>query len=361
MQTRLGRQTITAVMTLTLDENGALSGTWLSHGLPMPLSDIRYQDGTLHFKRTVGDQTLVFKGTIEDQEITGTYDTNTGPLTVKGQRPVAAPPEPRRPALHEGPSLLDGTETTFVVVGQSASYTWPAILQDMLDKHAGKRLYHVQNAAVGGAPAGSWAGEPGDPYYEATFGTMMRDYFGEEALLGRDEQPDATIALCQQSLQRTETRMGPVRSSTDEHGIRIGADILEQLARQLHDAGIEHVVMSTHIYQQMSEPQIGNERFALRALLERGHDFILEGPDVWSMTISRFPGAYEQDQVHPNELGMKIIAAAWYQVLTGDEARQDIVENMFEQPYDLTEMTRQYLNWRAGNLEEPPTTVLRSN
>ncbi len=50
-------------------------------------------------------------------------------------------------------TLLDGDEKSFVIVGYSTSYAWPAMLQDMLDEHAGgRRIYHVLNAVVGGSP-----------------------------------------------------------------------------------------------------------------------------------------------------------------------------------------------------------------
>ena len=79
---------------------------------------------------------------------------------------------------------------------------------------------------------------------------------------------------------------------------------------------------------------------------------------MWSLTIGRFPEAFEDDGIHPSELGMKIMAAAWYRTIAGVDARDDIVEKIFDQSYDITAMTRQYLAWRAGHREDPPTTVL---
>lgn len=359
MRTKLGTRTIEAIMKLFLDDRDELAGTWTSRGLEVPLADVSFEDGTLRFTRTVGEQVLTFDGVVVDHEITGVFSSALGELSVTGgRRPEREPP---RPAIGGGPTLLDGREQTFIVVGDSTSYAWPAILQDMLDEHAGgQRLYHVQNAVVGGSPVDRWIREPGDPYYEATFGAMQRDFFGEEAALRPNGQPEATMALCQQSLQRTRSSRGPVRTSNDAEGIRIGADALEKLSFQLRELGVERVVIGMHIYKEPVEPEVGNERFALKALLARGHDFVHEGPDVWSLTIDRHPDAFDEDGVHPNELGMKIMAAAWYRTLAGSDARDEIVDDMFDRSYDITEMMRHYLAWRAGHADGPPVTIEKS-
>jgi hypothetical protein len=57
------------------------------------------------------------------------------------------------------PGILDGVPKTFVVIGYSTSQTpdsknnWPAVLQRMLDQHAGdRRIYHIYNQAKGSTP-----------------------------------------------------------------------------------------------------------------------------------------------------------------------------------------------------------------
>lgn len=248
-------------------------------------------------------------------------------------------------------SVLDGRKRSFIIVGYSTSYAWPAMLQDMLDAHTdGDRLYHVLNAVVGGSPVRTWIAEASTDAYERTFGAMVKDFFGPDARL-RGDAPEPTVALCQQSLQATRTRKGPVKTVDDLDGIRIGADALESLATHLNDEGVEKVYIAMHIYKEGYEPEVGNERFALKALLGRGHDFIFEGPDLWSLTIGRHPGAFTEDRLHPNEDGMKIMAEGWYRTIAGSDAREDVIEAMHDRDYDVEKMMREYRRWRRdGNV-----------
>ena len=96
------------------------------------------------------------------------------------------------------------------------------------------------------------------------------------------------------------------------------------------------------------EPEVGNERFALKALLSRGHGFIHEGPDVWSLTIQEWPEAFTEDEIHPNTRGMKIMAEAWYRAIAGEDAQDRIIEAMHARDYDVDAMRNQYLAWRAS-------------
>jgi len=255
-----------------------------------------------------------------------------------------------RPTVAATP-LLDGTEKSIVLIGYSTSYAWPVMLQEMLDEHAGgQRTYHLLNAVIGGSPMGRWIAPPDSEDYQATYGAMLRDFFGPDARL-RGDLPAPTAAMLQQSLQRTptpETRLGPVTAVDDKRGIEIGADALEKIAFQLLEDGIERVHIGMHIYKVGYEPEVGNERFALEALMQRGHDFIFEGPDVWSLTIREHPAAFTEDGLHPNELGAKIMAAAWYRALAGDDAREQIVEAMEARSYDIDALTNEYLTWRRG-------------
>lgn len=249
--------------------------------------------------------------------------------------------------------VLDGTEKSFVVVGYSTSYAWPEMLQEMLDEHAGdaegERTYHVLNAVIGGSPVGRWIASPETDDYQETYGRMVRDFFGPDPRL-RGDAPVPTVAILQHSLQRTptpDTRLGPVTAADDEEGIRIGADALEQLVGQLREDGIEDTFIATHIYKEGFEPEVGNERFALAALLQRGHPDIHEGPDVWSPTIAQHPAAYAEDRLHPDELGAEIMAEEWYRALAGAEAREEVVEAMYERDWDVEAMRDDYLAWRA--------------
>jgi len=264
--------------------------------------------------------------------------------------PAASAPETTAAAPVERPVLLDGNAKSFILVGYSTSYVWPQLVQDMLDEHAGERTYHVLNAVIGGSPVGRWIADPSSEDYQATYGAMLTDFFGDTPRL-RGEAPAATIALLQQSLQRTptpETRLGPVTSADDEHGIRIGADALEKLAMQLRSDGIEHVIIGMHIYKEGYEPEVGNERFALDELLRREHPFVHAGPDVWSLTIAEHPDAFTDDRLHPNARGSKLMAEAWYRSIAGASARQDIIDTMRAREIDDDAMMREYLDWRRA-------------
>ncbi|MCH7797964.1 MAG: DUF3179 domain-containing protein [Planctomycetes bacterium] len=248
-------------------------------------------------------------------------------------------------------TLLDGSEKSFVVVGYSTSYAWPAMLQDMLDQHAGgERRYHVLNAVIGGAAVERWIGDPSSSDYARTVAAMVRDYFGPDARL-RGEAPEPSIALCQQSLQFTGSLRGPVTSPGDEAGIRLGAIALETLSRRLRDLGLERVYIGMHIYKKPVEPEVGNERLALAALLAGGLDWVYEGPDVWTPTYEGFPGCFDDDELHPNELGMKIMAEHWYRTVAGPDTRQDVIDRLYARSYDVDTMMRHYIASRRRDLQ----------
>ncbi|MCH8878650.1 MAG: DUF3179 domain-containing protein [Planctomycetes bacterium] len=386
MKTEFSGQMIDATMTIS-EENGALTGAWVSMGHEMELSGLEFDGRKLSFKRSIGPgQDMTYEGTVRGDKITGRYNGPFGELNSNGERlpegsrsgvveatPVVppdanAPADPPRggrvprqrgsdPGMNTkaaGGSLLDGRERSFVVVGYSTSFAWPTMLQDMLNEHSqGRQIYHVLNAVVGGSPVNPWITTQGSEPYERTFGAMLRDYFGPNARL-RAGAPAPTVALCQQSLQFTRSRLGPIASIDDAEGIRIGADALETLATRLHDQGIERIYVATHIYKQGYEPQVGNERFALKKLLSRGHDFISEGPDVWSLTVGEHPDAFTEDGIHPNERGMKIMAEAWYRVLAGADARQDTIDRMHRRTYDVGKMARDYVASRRNDPKHTP-------
>ena len=243
--------------------------------------------------------------------------------------------------------VLDGTEKSILVNGYSTSYAWPDMLQDMLDEHAGdRRVYHVVNSVIGGAPVESWIAEPGTRDHARTVEAMHRDFTGPNPrLLG--DAPRPNVAICQQSLQLTRDDRGPVKSDSDMVGAEMGADAMQELAAMLHnDHGIERVIIATHIYKEPVEPEVGNERIALDRLISRGIPYIEAGPDVWQPTHDTFPESFEDDRLHPNEMGMKVMAEHWYRHLAGPDAREDVIARMWDRDYDVDTMMRDYLAWR---------------
>lgn len=244
--------------------------------------------------------------------------------------------------------ILPEEEASVLVVGYSTSYAWPAKLQQMLDEHAGgERRWHVLNAVVGGAPVEHWIAPEGDANHERTIGAMRRDFLDPNAHL-RGGAPAPHLAICQQSLQLTLDQRGPVKSEHDMVGAELGADALEEMALRLRDLGLETVVIGMHIYKRPVEPEVGNERIALARLMERGHGFIVEGPDTWTTTRDEFPDCFEDDGLHPNERGTKLMAEAWYRALLGSDADEAVIERMHDVPWDYRATMREFLAWRRG-------------
>jgi len=231
-----------------------------------------------------------------------------------------------------GYRIFDGKPKSFVVCGYSTSFRWPAMLREKLDRMTGgERIYHVLNAAVGGSPVSRWidveAGTPKRPY-----NLMLQRFFGKDVGIAipprrgmrriGDSVPKPTVALCQQSLQgiqradgKITPRAGPVFSKGDKHGTEVGARAFGRLAEMLHKDGCKLVFIAAHIYKEGMEPNIGNERFALDALMKKGLPYIRRGPDVWTPTKRGFPELFARDRRHPNERGAAVMAQAWFETL----------------------------------------------
>lgn len=255
-------------------------------------------------------------------------------------------------------SALDGKEKSIVVVGYSTSYVWPKMLQDMLDAHTeGVRRYHVLNAVIGGAPVAHWAADYGTKEYKRTMQAMQEDFFGEDARL-RGDAPDpaagGSVVIAQQSLQLTRDDRGPVKTEYDMVGAEMGADEMEKMAFRLYGLGVERVYIAMHIYKKPVEPEVGNERVALNRLLSRGLKFVYPGPDLWSATYDCFPDCFIEDELHPNDLGYKIMAEQWYRTLAGDQVKESVIKNLYDQEYgDWRTIMEDYLSWRRREEQDP--------
>ena len=227
--------------------------------------------------------------------------------------------------------VLDGKEKTMVVVGYSTSYKWPEILLTMLDEHTGKTgVYHIANASVGGSPMAAWLGLRGPRGRMRSFDKMVRDYFDPGDLLKGAPRP--TIALCQQTLQFIfGPKVAGIRGPDDTVRIKKGADTFFDLATQLNELGVESVYISTHIYKVTMEPVIKNEKYAIRALLNRNIPYIRQGPDLWMPTKEIFPEGVANDRVNPNEKGARVMAVHWYRVLAGEDAKESILQKYGKQ------------------------------
>lgn len=242
-------------------------------------------------------------------------------------RPESLVPASASQQAHSQSEFLRARPATFVVVGDASSFAWPALLQDLLDVHAGKDgLYRVENGALA-------TGLVRAEGTEATpFGALAQ---ASLTALEHEEVEGPRTALCLVSLRGICDERGPVKSENDMVGAEMGADALERLAVALHESGVERVVFATPLFVEGATPELGLERVAIERLLARGHAFVEAGPDLFSASRRYFPDAYAEDQVHPNEFGTKLLAEEWYRWLAGPEAREEAVEALYARDYDV--------------------------
>jgi len=224
------------------------------------------------------------------------------------------------PVLASG-KLFDGEEKTLVFVGYSTSYRWPNILEHKINRSFdGEIVYHVMNAASGGAPVGTWVAAEDSEDWQRSYGRMLRDWFlpleSRPEMEGRMRYgniPKPTIAIVQQSLQRT----CPIIRGPDDHdNITLCADEMQKLVEALHRDGVELIFFTTHIYKYTHEPQVEHEKYALDALLKRDLPYVYPGPELWRSSKARWPEVFTQpDQVHLNKKGDTFDAEQWHELL----------------------------------------------
>ncbi len=223
-------------------------------------------------------------------------------------------------SAHSG-HLFDGKEKTLVFVGYSTSYRWPNILELMINRQFEDQIiYHVANAAAGGAPVGPWIADPDSRDWKRSYERTLIDFFlpleSWPKMEGRRRFPNVpqpTVALLQQALQLTS----PIIQGPDDHqNIKQGADAMQKLCEALHADGIELIFITSHIYKYTHEPQVEHEKYALAELLKRGLPYVWPGPDVWNPTREQWPQVFTQpDQVHLNKPGDGLDARLWYEHL----------------------------------------------
>lgn len=213
--------------------------------------------------------------------------------------------------------IFDGRKKTIIVNGYSTSFNWPKVLQKKLDLyHGGKRIIEVKSATMGGTPIAKWidvrTGEPRKPWLE-----RLRPQIEQAS-----EKGDV-IVLCQQSLQWAFGDRGVgINGPDDKQHIKQGADTLEKYVRLLRKDGADAVFVAMHIYKKPMEPQIGNERLALDALMKCNIEGVYHGPDVWTLTKKMYPVAFAQDKLHPNQIGAEIMAQQWFESLLKHDSKR---------------------------------------
>ena len=220
--------------------------------------------------------------------------------------------EPWQAATVPALRVFSSEPRLLVVHGYSTSRIWWRRLQQKLDRYFERRLVEVAPAIMGGTPIARWmnaaTGERREPWIEVL----------QPVLASRGSRP--VTVLAQQSLQWVygDRREG-IRGADDEERIQQGATALGRYAELLLEDGAEEVILGMHIYKHPMEPEIGNERLALAALMARPPQGVFAGPDVWAPTKAQYPRAFADDGLHPNELGAHIMAQAWFEALLARE------------------------------------------
>jgi len=206
--------------------------------------------------------------------------------------------------------VFSGEQRLVVVHGYSTSFQWWAALQRKIDRfHPGDRKVEVVLAAKGGTPIAKWmdvdSGEPLPAWIERVTPTLQL----------KGDRP--AVVLAQQSLQWAfgDDRTRGIEGSNDTVNIKRGADAIDRYVRLLFRDGADRVFVAMHIYKQPMEPAIGHERIALTEALKRGIANFHGGPDVWEPTSKLWPQAFAGDKLHPNSIGVEIMAQLWFETL----------------------------------------------
>ncbi len=90
MKIKAGEREFTGVLTITADKEGNLSGTWKSSRGESKVSDVKYENRTLTFKRAIqrdsGQTEMAFEGTLGYTSLEGVFKSERGEATAEGTR-----------------------------------------------------------------------------------------------------------------------------------------------------------------------------------------------------------------------------------------------------------------------------------
>ena len=244
-------------------------------------------------------------------------------------------------AQPEAIRIFNGEPRLLVVHGYSTSQHWWAFLQRKIDRYsdgADRRVVEVRLCNKGGTPIARWMNLESGQRTEA-WTQMLTPMIEAE----KGERP--VIVLAQQSLQFVYPgdRRNGIRNAQDDERIKIGADTIQRYAELILDDGADAVVIGMHIFKHSMEPDIGNERLALAALMKRKPPRIDSGPDTWEPTKRHFPSAFDRDKLHPNFIGAEIMAHYWFDALLKREgletpgwSEQEMKDAINRQPMGTT-------------------------
>ncbi len=90
MMTKVGENEYPGTLTITADKEGKLGGTWKSQRGEGKLSDVKYADRKLTFKRVIqrdsGEMVITFEGTLGYTSLEGVFKGDWGEAPTKGTR-----------------------------------------------------------------------------------------------------------------------------------------------------------------------------------------------------------------------------------------------------------------------------------
>jgi hypothetical protein len=208
-----------------------------------------------------------------------------------------------------GLRLFDGQPRILLVHDFSASFQWPELLQRKLDaRFIGNNPLKVMKAVNGETPIARWLdlsnGQPLPLWTEIV--TPRFETAGETPI----------VVLAQQSLQWVfGDRKAGIRSEHDDARIRQGANAIDRYVRLLKGEGADLIFIGMRFHGVPMEPEVGNERFALKAYLDRGEENVVEGPDAWKLSKTLHPKDFSGNRLHPGPEWNEALAQAWFETL----------------------------------------------
>ena len=88
MKIKAGEREYTGTLTITADKEGNLSGTWKSSRGESKVSDVKYEDRKLTFKRIIqrdsGQMEMTFEGTLDSTSLEGVFKSDRGETPTTG-------------------------------------------------------------------------------------------------------------------------------------------------------------------------------------------------------------------------------------------------------------------------------------
>jgi hypothetical protein len=194
------------------------------------------------------------------------------------------------------------------IIGHSENRGYHTFLQQMLDDNPiGGKKYIVKNNWIDGHEAFRWA-TPGERGYEAI-----------ERILRERVHPTIALVLTSNNARRPIQTPDP----SDPHFV-LFVENTESMADHLYSNGngAMMIYFSSHRYKPTNLIPAYNEQFAVGALMASaeaaGKAYIKSGPEQHDLHWCCFPDCYAADRAHTNAEGDRLMAEAWYNLLSSE-------------------------------------------